>query len=77
MLAIKKELKQDIAALKTDMNTRFRPTGRVDKATPTFPLKNMATKKPMGRPPKPAPHIPDTFENIIKTLVKPVKEKPA
>ena len=29
---------------------------------------------PKGRPPKPPAHIPDTFENIIKALVKPVKK---
>ncbi len=30
------------------------------------------TKKP-GRPPKVVPPIPDTFENVIKALVRPVK----
>ncbi len=28
----------------------------------------------MPRPPKPLERIPDTFENIIKALVKPVKK---
>lgn len=29
-----------------------------------------------GRPPKPVTRIPDTFENIIKALIKPIR-KPA
>ena len=33
----------------------------------------MAGKK-IGRPPKPAPTIPDTFENFVKVLVKPDKK---
>ena len=32
------------------------------------------TKKPKGRPAKPYPSIPDTYENIVKALVKPVGE---
>ena len=29
-----------------------------------------------GRPPKPAPsRIPDTFENVVKALVRPMKKK--
>ena len=33
-------------------------------------------KRPLGRPPCPEPErIPDTFENIIKALVKPRKDK--
>ena len=28
-----------------------------------------------GRPQKVIPHIPDTFENVIKALVRPVKER--
>lgn len=31
-------------------------------------------KKPRGRPPKNIVKIPDTFENVIKALVKPVKK---
>jgi hypothetical protein len=30
--------------------------------------------KPKGRPAKPYPKIPDTYENIVKALVKPVKK---
>ena len=33
------------------------------------------TKK-RGRPPKPYPKIPDTYDNIIRALVKPVKKEP-
>ena len=29
--------------------------------------------KRVGRPPKPVEPIPDTFENIVKALVRPVK----
>ena len=32
------------------------------------------TKRKKGRPPEIIPPIPDTFENVIKALVKPVKE---
>ena len=32
-------------------------------------------RKESGRPAKPLPRIPDTFENIIKALVAPVKAK--
>ena len=32
------------------------------------------SKPPKGRPPRPTPSIPDTFENIIKALVKPIKK---
>ena len=32
-------------------------------------------KRKRGRPPKPEERIPDTFENIVKALVQPVKEK--
>jgi hypothetical protein len=36
----------------------------------------MENKQPRGRPPKPEPErIPDTFENIIKALVKPFKPR--
>ena len=31
--------------------------------------------KPRGRPVQPTEKIPDTFENVIKALVKPVKEE--
>lgn len=31
-------------------------------------------KKPRGRPEKPVEPIPDSFENVIKALVKPVKK---
>ena len=30
--------------------------------------------KPVGRPARPYPRIPDTFENIIKALVQPIKK---
>lgn len=30
--------------------------------------------KPKGRPAKPYPKIPDTYENIVKALVKPKKK---
>ena len=30
----------------------------------------MADKKPVGRPPKVIPGIPDTFENIVKAVVR-------
>ena len=33
----------------------------------------MAEKK-RGRPPKPVEKIPDTFENILKAVLKPVKK---
>ena len=35
----------------------------------------MTTKRKAakGRPPRVAPHIPDTYENVIKALVKPTK----
>ena len=32
-------------------------------------------KRKRGRPPKPVERIPDSFENIVKALVRPVKEK--
>ena len=33
-------------------------------------------KKQRGRPPKPMPEqIPDTFENVVKALVRPVEKK--
>ena len=32
-------------------------------------------RKERGRPAKPAPRIPDTFENVVKALVAPVKAK--
>ena len=35
----------------------------------------MPKKKERGRPAKPYPRIPDTYENIIKALVKPVKKE--
>lgn len=32
-------------------------------------------KKKAGRPPKPgAEPVPDTFENVVKALVKPIKK---
>ena len=31
-------------------------------------------KRGKGRPPKPIPRIPDTFENVVKALVAPVKK---
>ena len=31
-------------------------------------------ERPVGRPPEIIPPIPDTFENVIKALVKPVKK---
>lgn len=33
----------------------------------------MAAKNKWGRVPKVVPPIPDTFENVIKALVKPVR----
>ena len=35
----------------------------------------MTNRQPRGRPAKPYPKIPDTYENIIKALVKPVKKE--
>ena len=36
----------------------------------------MAKKKPRGRPPKHSlSRIPDTFENVVKALVKPQQAK--
>ena len=35
----------------------------------------MPKKKERGRPAKPYPKIPDTYENIIKALVRPVKKE--
>ena len=33
-------------------------------------------KKQVGRPPKPMPEpIPDTFENVVKALVRPPEKK--
>ena len=33
-------------------------------------------KQPAGRPPKPMPPpIPDTFENVLKALVRPMEKK--
>ena len=37
--------------------------------------KPSASRRARGRPVKPTPKIPDTFENVIKALVKPVKEE--
>ena len=37
--------------------------------------KRNGEKRGRGRPPKPVPRIPDTFENVIKALVAPVKAK--
>ena len=34
----------------------------------------MTTKREQAKPPKFVPSIPDTFENVIKALVKPVKK---
>ena len=34
----------------------------------------MATKEQKGKPPERIEPIPDTFENVIKALVKPAKE---
>ena len=30
-------------------------------------------QRPKGRPARPYPKTPDTFENVVKALVKPVK----
>ena len=35
---------------------------------------SMTKKKVRGRPAKPYPKIPDTYENIIKALVRPAKK---
>ena len=35
----------------------------------------MPKKKVRGWPAKPCPRIPDTYENIIKALVRPVKKE--
>ena len=32
----------------------------------------MTEKKPVGRPPKVVPPIPDTFENVVKAVVRPL-----
>lgn len=37
--------------------------------------KGIGTGRPRGRPVKVTPKIPDTFDNVIKALVKPVKER--
>ena len=34
----------------------------------------MADSKKIGRPPKIVPPIPDSFENVIKALIQPVKK---
>ena len=34
-------------------------------------------KRPKGRPARVYPKIPDTFENVVKALVRPVKEPKA
>ena len=31
-------------------------------------------QRPKGRPARPIPQIPDTFEAVVKALVQPVKE---
>ena len=36
--------------------------------------KGIGTGRPRGRPVKVTPKIPDTFDNVIKALVKPVKD---
>ena len=38
------------------------------------PKSKVKLKRPKGRPARPYPKIPDTFENVIKALVQPVKE---
>ena len=38
-----------------------------------FTESTVATKQQKGKPPKVIRPIPDTFENVIKALVKPVK----
>ena len=39
--------------------------------------KGKAEKKPSGRPPgPPIQGIPDSFENVVKALVRPVQKKP-
>ena len=35
----------------------------------------MTKKKERGRPAKPYPRIPDTYENIVKALVRSVKKE--
>ena len=32
-------------------------------------------RKERGRPAKPLPRIPDTFENVVKALVAPAKKR--
>lgn len=32
-------------------------------------------KKPRGRPPKVVSGIPDTFENVVKALVRPTRQE--
>ena len=34
-------------------------------------------RKERGRPAKPLPRIPDTFESVVKALVAPVKKRDA
>ena len=33
-------------------------------------------KKPVGRPPKVVPPIPDTFENVVKAVVRSLPKEP-
>ena len=37
--------------------------------------KGVGRPRRRGRPEKPTPKIPDTFDNVIKALVKPVKKE--
>ena len=36
----------------------------------------MTEKKPVGRPPKVVPPIPDTFENVVEAVVRPLPKPP-
>ena len=38
-------------------------------------MPDKSERKERGRPAKPVPRIPDTFENVVKALVAPVKSK--
>ncbi len=39
-------------------------------------MDDKTTKRKRGRPSKPVERIPDSFENIVKALVRPVKSGP-
>ena len=59
---------------------RKKPTSDREGSYAILPLRGHTTmprkKKPIGRPPKLIPPIPDTFENILKAVVKPRPRKP-